>query len=281
MIQKPSKISEVSYETIGEKLVEYDALDFDDLLMKTVELFEQVPDVQQAYYEAITYILVDEFHDVNSVQYRLLRLLCAPPEHNLMVVADEDQSIYSWRGSNPEYIDKFRADFNPTELALDDHYRCSEKILRAAEEVISRNTERQKQHTLRTHKDAGRDIFHYTFDTPIAEARGIINVIQNLVTQRNYSYRDIAVFYRTHRLADVLEEQLLQAPLSNSNAFNRPIPLGREVAKVFWRISVSSSGNSHRIWNTQSIFLRPVSTISHGYACSGSHSVKTFHLWSF
>ena len=194
-----------------EKLAAYDALDFDDLLVKTVELFEQVPDVQQAYHEAITYILVDEFHDVNSVQYHLLQLLCVYPEHNLMVVADEDQSIYSWRGSNPEYIDNFKADFNPNELALDDHYRCSEKILRAAEEVISRNTERQKQHTLRTHKDAGRDIFHYTFDTPIAEARGIINVIQNLVTQRNYSYRDIAIFYRTHRLADVLEEQLLQA----------------------------------------------------------------------
>ena len=194
-----------------DKLAEYDALDFDDLLVKTVELFQQVPEVQEEYHEAITYILVDEFHDVNSVQYHLLELLCASPEQNLMVVADEDQAIYSWRGSNPEYIDNFRTEFNPTELTLDDHYRCSEKILRAAEEVISRNTERQKQHTLRTHKDAGRDIFHYTFDTPIAEARSIINVIQNLVAQRNYSYRDIAIFYRTHRLADVLEEQLMQA----------------------------------------------------------------------
>ena len=193
-----------------DKLAAYDALDFDDLLVKTVELFEQVPDVQQAYHEAITYILVDEFHDVNSVQYDLLQLLCAPSDQNLMVVADEDQAIYSWRGSNPQFIEDFRTDFDPRELALDDHYRCSEKILRAAEEVISKNMERQKQHTLRTHQDAGRDIFHYTFDTPIAEAHGIINVIQNLVTQRNYSYRDIAIFYRTHRLADVLEEQLLQ-----------------------------------------------------------------------
>ena len=194
-----------------DRLAAYDALDFDDLLVKTVEVFEQVEDVQQDYHKAIVHILVDEFHDVNSVQYHLLQLLCAPPEHNLMVVADEDQSIYSWRGSNPAYIDAFKVDYNPRELALDDHYRCSEKILRAAEEVISRNTERQRQHTLRTHKDAGRDIFHYTFDTPIAEAHNIINVIQNLVTKRNYSYRDIAIFYRTHRLADVLEEQLLKA----------------------------------------------------------------------
>ncbi len=193
-----------------DKLTEYDALDFDDLLVKTVELFEQVPDVQQDYHQTIAHILVDEFHDVNRVQYHLLQLLCAPPEHNLMVVADEDQAIYSWRGSNPAYIDDFKTDYNPTELALDDHYRCSEKILRAAEEVISRNIERQKQHTLRTHKDAGRDIFHYTFDTPMGEACNLIKVIQNLVTQRNYSYRDIAIFYRTHRLANVLEEQLLR-----------------------------------------------------------------------
>ena len=206
-------------EHYQHKLNEYDALDFDDLLLKTVELLG-VEEVQEAYHKEISYILVDEFHDVNRVQYHLLQLLCAAPAQNLMVVADEDQSIYSWRGSNPEYIDNFRTDFNPRTVELDDHYRCSEKILRAAEEVISRNPERQKQHTLRTHKDAGRDIFHYTFDTPIAEALGIIHVIQNLVTKRNYSYRDIAIFYRTHKLADVLAEQLLRKDIK----FQRILP---------------------------------------------------------
>ena len=206
-------------EHYQHKLNEYDALDFDDLLLKTVELLG-VEEVKKAYHTEISYILVDEFHDVNRVQYHLLQQLCAAPVHNLMVVADEDQSIYSWRGSNPEYIDNFRADFDPRTVELDDHYRCSEKILRAAEEVISRNPERQKQHTLRTHKDAGRDIFHYTFDTPIAEALGIIHVIQNLVTKRNYSYRDIAVFYRTHKLADVLAEQLLREDIK----FQRILP---------------------------------------------------------
>ena len=206
-------------QTYQHKLDEYDALDFDDLLLKTVELLG-VEEVKEAYHKEISYILVDEFHDVNRVQYHLLQLLCAPSERNLMVVADEDQSIYSWRGSNPEYIDNFRTDFDPRTVELDDHYRCSEKILRAAEEVISRNPERQKQHTLRTHKDAGRDIFHYTFDTPIAEALGIIQVIQSLVRQRNYSYRDIAVFYRTHKLADVLAEQLLRADIR----FQRILP---------------------------------------------------------
>lgn len=200
-------------QSYQDKLDAYDALDFDDLLVKTVELLERVEEVRATYRKELSYVLVDEYHDVNNAQYRLLQLLCPPPEGNLMVVADEDQAIYSWRGSNPQYIEDFRTDFNPETLTLDDHYRCSEKILRAAEEVISRNTERQKQHTLRTHKDVGRDIFHYTFDTPVAEALGIINVIENLVTQRNYSYRDIAIFYRTHRLADVLAEQLLRADI--------------------------------------------------------------------
>ena len=206
-------------QTYQAKLAKYDALDFDDLLVKTVELL-RIEEVKEAYHQEISYILVDEFHDVNSVQYHLLQLLCAPTQQNLMVVADEDQSIYSWRGSNPEYIEGFRTDFNPRTVELDDHYRCSEKILRAAEEVISRNSERQKQHTLRTHKDAGRDIFHYTFDTPVAEALGIISVIENLVKRRNHSYRDIAVFYRTHKLADVLAEQLLRANIK----FQRILP---------------------------------------------------------
>ena len=193
------------------KLDKYDALDFDDLLVKTVELLEQVEEVRETYRKEITYVLVDEYHDVNSVQYRLLELLCPPPDGNLMIVADEDQAIYSWRGSDPQYIDDFKSDYNPRELELDDHYRCSKKILRAAEEVIARNPDRQKQHSLRTHKDVGRDIFHYTFDTPVAEALNIIDVIEKLVKERSYSYRDIAIFYRTHRLADALAEQLLRA----------------------------------------------------------------------
>ena len=214
-IYEPGTIENIRgvLQAYQEKLDAYDALDFDDLLVKTVELLEQVEEVREAYQKEIPYVLVDEYHDVNSVQYRLLELLCPSPDGNLMVVADGDQAIYSWRGSNPEYIDNFRSDYNPLELELDDHYRCSEKILRAAEEVISRNPERQKQHTLRTHKDVGRDIFHYTFDTPVAEALGIIDVIEKLVAQRNYSYRDIAVFYRTHRLADALAEQLLRADI--------------------------------------------------------------------
>ena len=202
-----------AFKTYQSKLAEYNALDFDDLLTKTVELFEQTSEVQQIYHKEISHILVDEYHDVNKVQYRLLQLLCAPPEHNLMVIADADQSIYSWRGSNPQYIDNFETDFTPQTVKLDDHYRCSEKILRAAQEVIAQNPNRQTQHTLIPHKGEGRDIYHYTFNTPAEEARSIIRIIQNLIKQRKVSYRDIAIFYRTHRLADVLTEELIRSEI--------------------------------------------------------------------
>ena len=201
---------EKSLKLYQHKLSEYNALDFSDLLLKTVELFEQVPKVKADYHKNISHILVDEYHDVNRAQYRLLQLLCASPERNLTVVADEDQSIYSWRGSNPQYIEDFKADFAPETVELDQHYRCSEKILRAAEEVISNNPERQKQHTLKTHKEAGRDIFHYTFETPSEEARHLIDIIKKSVEERGYSYRDIAIFYRKHNIADVLAEKLLK-----------------------------------------------------------------------
>ena len=204
------------------KLTEYNALDFDDLLVKTVTLLEQVPEVQQTYHKNISHILVDEYHDVNEAQYRLLQLLCAPPERNLMVVADADQAIYSWRGSNQRYIEEFKAGsmfrksglmFIPKIIELDSHYRCSKNILHSAEEIISKNTERENRSLLKTRNDVGKEIFHYTFDRPLTEARGIIQVIQNLVKEPNYSYGDIAIFYRTHKLAEVLEEQLLRTSI--------------------------------------------------------------------
>ena len=209
-IEDATQIADIAdvAEVYHRKLNAHNALDFDDLLGKTIVLLEQAPDVQKTYHRDIRHILVDEYHDVNGVQYRLLQLLCAPTARNLTVVADEDQAIYSWRGSNPQYIAEFKADFAPSVIHLDEHYRCSEKILRAAEEVISKNTERQNRHTLKTHEGVGRDIFHYTFTTQAEEAQRIIQIIRQLITQRNYSYRQIAIFYRQHKLANVLEEQL-------------------------------------------------------------------------
>ena len=215
---------EIALKAYQRKLTEYNALDFDDLLVKTVSLLEQVLEVQRIYHQDISHILVDEYHDVNEAQYRLLQLLCAPPERNLMVVADAHQTIYSWRGSNRKYIEEFKAGsmfrksgsmFTPETIELDNHYRCSKNILHSAEEVIAKNPERENRPLLKTNNDVGNKILHYTFDRPLTEARNITQVIQNLVKEPNYSYGDIAIFYRTHKLVDVLEEQLLKTGIKS------------------------------------------------------------------
>ena len=195
-----------AYQT---KLASHNALDFDDLISKSVEVLERVPDIRAKYHNDIRFILVDEYQDINVAQYSLLKLLSSQPRQNVMVVADEDQSIYSWRGSDPKYIDQFQEDFTPAVVELDEHYRCSERILRSAAAVIAKNT-RQKESVLRTHKGAGNTLYHYALDTPDAEANVVITLIRRLVQDRHYSYGDIAVFYRTHQLAEPLVDRLHQ-----------------------------------------------------------------------
>ncbi len=195
-----------AYQT---KLASHNALDFDDLISKSVEVLEQVPDVRAEYHNDIRFILVDEYQDINAAQYALLKLLSRSPQHNVMVVADEDQSIYSWRGSDPKYIEQFKKDFKPSVVELEEHYRCSERILRAAGAVIAKNT-RQKESVLKTHKGAGNTLYHYMTETPDREADLAITLIRRLVEGRHYSYGDIAVFYRTHQLAETLADRLHQ-----------------------------------------------------------------------
>ena len=211
VIDDPVQVQDIAdllkaYQT---KLASHNALDFDDLISKSVEALEQVPSVRAKCHNDIRFILVDEYQDINAAQYALLKLLARKPQHNVMVVADEDQSIYSWRGSSPKYIDRFKEDFKPAVIELEEHYRCSERILRSAGAVIAKNT-RQKESVLKTHKDAGNTLYHYTLDAPDAEANHIITLIRKLVEGRHYSYGDIAVFYRTHQLADPLVDRLHQ-----------------------------------------------------------------------
>ena len=211
VIDDPVQVQDINdlLKTYQTKLAIHNALDFDDLISKSVEVLEQVPDVRAEYRNDLRYILVDEYQDINAAQYALLKLLSRAPQHNVMVVADEDQSIYSWRGSNPKYIEQFKEDFKPAVVELEEHYRCSERILRSAGAVIAKNT-RQKESVLKTHKDAGNTLFHYMLDAPDAEANHIITLIRKLVDGRHYSYGDIAVFYRTHQLAETLVDRLHQ-----------------------------------------------------------------------
>ena len=130
------------YQLYQKKLVEQNALDFDDLLMQTVQLFEEVPEVLRYYQQKFRYILVDEYQDTNHAQYRIIRLLAA--EHrNLCVVGDDDQSIYGWRGADISNILSFERDYADCAVVkLEENYRSTQSILKAAGEVIDKNTER-------------------------------------------------------------------------------------------------------------------------------------------
>ena len=219
IINDPKEVKDIAnlLKAYQIKLASHDALDFDDLISKSVEMLEQVPAVRAKYHKDIRFILVDEYQDINAAQYASLRLLSRSPQHNVMVVADGDQSIYSWRGSSPKYIEQFKEDFNPSVVELEEHYRCSENILRAAEAVITNNT-RQKETVLKTSNAAGHTIYHYVRDTPDAEANLIIMLIRRLVEGRHCSYGHIAILYRRHQLVETLVGRLGQEDIQFQRA---------------------------------------------------------------
>ena len=214
-------------ETYQSKLEERNLLDFDDLLFKTVKLFEKFSDIRETYHQEISHILVDEYHDVNKAQYQLLQLLSASSEQNLMAVADSDQAIYSWRGSKPEYIDLFKTDFTPHTVGLEQHYRCTQTILSAAKEIISEIRDPNRP-SLKTDKPIGEkeEIVHCIFSEAdeVEEAKRIIGLVRNIKREsrtnpeNNRQPDKIAILYRNHKFANVLTEQLA---LQNDTPFRR------------------------------------------------------------
>ena len=180
-------------------------------------MLEQVPAVRAKYHKTSVSSL-----SMNIKISTLHNMLCSnsfprPPQHNVMVVADGDQSIYSWRGSSPKYIERFKEDFNPAVIELEEHYRCSENILRAAEAVIANNT-RQKETALKTNNAAGHIIYHYVRNTPDAEANLIVTLIRRLVEGRHCSYGHIAILYRRHQLVETLVGRLRQEDIQFQRA---------------------------------------------------------------
>lgn len=184
------------------------ALDFDDLVSKTVYLLADLPDVRYELQKRFRFLMVDEYQDINLAQYELIRLLCNP-EENIMVVADDDQSIYSWRGSDPSFIDRFKEQYNPRIIQLIEHFRSTDNLLKAAQSLIRKNTRRKKD-SLITYNDKGDIIYHYKLDTVDEECRLVAWLISKLIREKHYSPGHIAIFYRTHRLADRLEQYLLE-----------------------------------------------------------------------
>ena len=196
------------YPAYQRSLQRQDAFDFDDLLMKPVELFEREPEVLGLYQRRFDFLLVDEYQDTNRAQFRFLELV-AGVHRNLMVVGDDDQSIYGWRGADIRNILDFEKTYPETRVVrLEENYRSTPTILGAANAAIRLNRDRKKK-TLRTARPDGRPIDVREFGTEAEEARWVAGRVAGLVGSREvHRYRDVAVLYRTNAQSRVLEDAL-------------------------------------------------------------------------
>ncbi|MBQ3093768.1 MAG: UvrD-helicase domain-containing protein, partial [Clostridia bacterium] len=197
------------YALYEEQLARADAMDFDDLLCKTVQLFEQFPDILDKYRRRYRYIMVDEYQDTNHAQYRLVSLL-AGRDGNLCVVGDDDQSIYKFRGATIENILNFEDEYpHAAVIRLEQNYRSTKTILDAANRVIEKNIGR-KGKTLWTDNTTGERIGWYTLDNEDEEARLIADTVQNGVVSGR-RYRDFAVLYRARAQSNAIERALVKS----------------------------------------------------------------------
>lgn len=197
------------YELYQKKLKSNSALDFDDLIMITIRLFQEVPEVLEFYQKKFQYIHVDEYQDTNRAQYLLVRML-ADKHHNICVVGDSDQSIYGWRGADISNILNFEKDYpNATTVKLEQNYRSTKRILQAANSVIQNNVGR-KPKNLWTENDEGQKIFVFKADAEQSEAYFIVDRIQRGMREGR-QYRDFAVLYRTNAQSRVVEEVFLKS----------------------------------------------------------------------
>lgn len=195
------------YKEYQKRLKQNNALDFDDLIMLTVQLFRQNVEILNHYQERFPFILVDEYQDTNTAQFTLLSLL-ASRYQNLCVVGDDDQSIYRFRGANIHNILNFEKIFPATKvIRLEQNYRSTKNILAAASGVIKHNSMR-KEKTLWTTAEAGAPISYGRYDNEYEEAQGIAADIHRQVKD-GMSYSDFAILYRTNAQSRVFEEKLI------------------------------------------------------------------------
>ena len=195
------------YKEYQKRLKQNNALDFDDLIMLTVQLFQQNTEILNHYQERFPFILVDEYQDTNTAQFTLLSLL-ASRYQNLCVVGDDDQSIYRFRGANIHNILNFEKIFPATKvIRLEQNYRSTKNILAAASGVIKHNSMR-KEKTLWTTAEAGAPISYGRYDNEYEEAQGIAADIHRQVKD-GMSYSDFAILYRTNAQSRVFEEKLI------------------------------------------------------------------------
>lgn len=198
------------YKAYQEELRRSEAMDFDDLIMMTLRLFDQNPDVLAYYQQRYQYIHVDEYQDTNHAQYQLVTLL-ASRFKNICVVGDADQSIYGWRGADMQNILDFEKDYPDAKVVLlEENYRSTKKILQAANEVIQHNRHRRPK-KLWTQNADGEQIVYYRANDERDEAVFVASTISNMCLELGKSFKDFAVLYRTNAQSRTIEEALLKS----------------------------------------------------------------------
>jgi len=201
------------YLVYQRMLREYQGLDFDDLLNRTVELFQYVPEVLKRFQERYLHIMVDEYQDTNPVQYSLIHQLAAGPDANLCVVGDEDQSIYRFRGADISNIRNFRRDYpKATTIFLEQNYRSTQPILEAAMGVIKENPERTEKQLHAVHGTGTKVQVQELYDER-QEAQFLVTEISRLHVMRKHPYRDFAIMYRTNAQSRPIEQALDRAKI--------------------------------------------------------------------
>ena len=209
---REKKIAEV-YKMYQKRLKENNALDFDDLICKTVELFKKNPETLEFYQRKFQYIMVDEYQDTNGAQYEFVTLLAAK-HRNICVVGDDDQCIYQWRGADIKNILGFEKDYPDAKvIKLEQNYRSKANILNAANVVIVNNSNR-KSKVLRTEQDSGSKIKVYRSYSDGDEGTFVANQIEKIKKEQNKQYKDFAILYRTNAQSRIFEESLRRSAIA-------------------------------------------------------------------
>lgn len=205
-------LAAVAYRKYQSNLRASGAVDFDDLLLVTQELFTTHPDVLARYQAAFDHVQIDEYQDTNGAQFELISLL-VDQHRNLCVVGDDDQAIYGWRGAEVEHILNFQHHFPGAKVVrLEDNYRCTDRILELANRLVEHNRGRHKK-TLVAHKKAGQNVRFAEFADETAEAREVVGEIRYLVDEFRVPMREFAILFRTNEQHRVFETELRRRQL--------------------------------------------------------------------
>ncbi|GAK31098.1 ATP-dependent DNA helicase PcrA [Weissella oryzae SG25] len=257
------------YTEYQNQLALSQSVDFDDLIMLTIELLEAAPDVLAYYQEKFSYIHVDEYQDTNDAQYRLVSLL-AEKHQNLAVVGDSDQSIYGWRGANIQIILNFEKDYPKAKtVMLEQNYRSTQTILDAANAVIANNSERIAKNLWTANGD-GEKITYYRGQSERDEALFVVGQISQAYAENRRKYADFAILYRTNAQSRGIEEALVKANIPYTMVGGSKFYERKEIRDVLAYLSLATNPADNES------FLRVVNEPKRGLGTTSLEKLRAF-----